>query len=173
MLKKCRICQNEQPIENFRFRSDKTRVDGSKIRICNCNNCEAKRIREWRKRFSERYKSSSKKYLSKIRETRMNFVIWKRAEKRARYNDLEFNILPEDVLIPEFCPILGIKLNNFNARKEDNSPSLDRIDNSKGYIKGNIMVISSKANTIKSNGTSDEHRKIADYIDKYLTNVPN
>ena len=44
------------------------------------------------------------------------------------------------------------------------SPSIDRIDNSKGYVKENICVISMRANMIKSVGNSEEHQKIADYL---------
>ena len=89
----------------------------------------------------------------------------------AAIKQLEFNIELIDIIIPEMCPILGIKLNKSNNTTSPNSPSLDRIDSSKGYIKGNVIVISHRANTIKSNGTAEEHEKIAKFIrDKSISN---
>jgi hypothetical protein len=58
--------------------------------------------------------------------------------------------------VPIICPILGIPIIK-DIKKEQkevpnpNSPSIDRIDNSKGYVKGNVRVISHKANTMKHN----------------------
>ena len=52
--------------------------------------------------------------------------------------------------------VLGIKLDTGDRRKKGNAPSIDRIDNSKGYTKENIMVVSNRANMIKNNATIDE-----------------
>jgi hypothetical protein len=41
------------------------------------------------------------------------------------------------------------------------SPTLDRIDNSKGYIVGNVWVISMRANRLKSDATVDELMMLA------------
>jgi hypothetical protein len=49
--------------------------------------------------------------------------------------------------------------------KNPNSPTLDKIDPSKGYVKGNVNVISQRASRLKSDGTAAEHRAIADYMD--------
>jgi len=89
------------------------------------------------------------------------------AKRRARAKGLEFTITKSDIVIPEFCPILGIKLavNGGGGRVADGSPSLDRIDASRGYVPGNIAVISYKANAIKSFGTVEEHRRIADWME--------
>ena len=59
------------------------------------------------------------------------------------------------------CPVLGIKM---IVSGGDNSPTLDRINNKKGYIKGNVRVISRKANQSKSNLTSQEAYKVYQYI---------
>lgn len=81
------------------------------------------------------------------------------AKQRAKRDNLSFNITYEDITIPEYCPLLGIKLNNHlgegNNLVED-SPSIDKIIPSLGYIKGNVWVISNKANRIKSNATFEE-----------------
>jgi len=92
------------------------------------------------------------------------------AKNRAKRKNLEFDIDVTDILIPRYCPILGIKLDCTWGGVEEtdanrtNKPSLDRIDSGKGYIKGNIQVISYRANLIKGDGNAEEHRLIAKYI---------
>jgi hypothetical protein len=73
---------------------------------------------------------------------------------RARLKDLDFDLTIEDIRPPEVCPILGIPLHRAGCR--DGTPSVDRIDNTKGYTKDNIWVISNKANTMKNNATLQE-----------------
>ena len=85
------------------------------------------------------------------------------ARHRARRKHLNFNIDHEHVrsLVVSHCPILGVPL-KWSCNETSggfavaNSPSLDRIDPSKGYVKGNVWIISNRANTIKSNATHEE-----------------
>lgn len=85
------------------------------------------------------------------------------AKTRAKKRGLEFNLELEDIIIPEHCPVLGLKLEQggFNS---PNSPSLDRVDNSKGYVKGNVRVISHRANSIKRDATLEELQAICEYM---------
>lgn len=70
---------------------------------------------------------------------------------------LEHSICKEDIIIPEKCPYLNITLTNICGKgRHEYNPSLDRIDNTKGYVKGNIRVISDKANRLKTNLTEEE-----------------
>lgn len=69
-----------------------------------------------------------------------------------------------DVKWNTHCPILGMELNYYAESRQENSPSFDRIDNTKGYVPGNVQIISWRANRIKNNGTSDEHFQIAKYL---------
>lgn len=87
------------------------------------------------------------------------------SKARAKRMGLEFNITEEDILIPEICPILKkpMKINDKLSRKEY-SPSLDRFDNNKGYTKGNIRVISHRANSLKSDATIFELEQIVKYM---------
>jgi len=94
------------------------------------------------------------------------------AQDRANKKKLEFSIKHEDVFIPKYCPILGIKIDKFledtsqSHESRTSSPSLDRVDSSKGYIKGNVAVISYRANILKGQGTAQQHRLIASWIRK-------
>lgn len=88
------------------------------------------------------------------------------AKYRAKRDNLEFNITEEDIEIPEVCPILGIPLEmKFGEGKTNSSPSLDRIDNNKGYLKGNVQVVSWRANYLKSNGTLGEFRSLVRWLE--------
>jgi hypothetical protein len=68
----------------------------------------------------------------------------------------------------EMCPYLGIKLtlNSYGKIEKDpiTSASLDRIDSSKGYIKGNIQWISRAINFMKNDMHENELLKIFDLI---------
>ncbi len=88
----------------------------------------------------------------------------KSAKKRAKINGLDFDIDDGDILIPDKCPILSIPLFKGDGKVCDNSPSLARIIPSKGYVKGNIAVISTRANRIKSNATYEEIQMVADWV---------
>lgn len=91
--------------------------------------------------------------------------IWSRAKHRAKALGVPFDIVEDDIVIPEFCPILGIKLLPvFQKGAKKASPSLDRINPDKGYIKGNIKVISFRANSIKSDMTHEQIKALYDYI---------
>ena len=94
--------------------------------------------------------------------------MWYRAKSRANQKNIEFNISIEEVVIPEICPILGIKLQCYSGSPggRHESPSLDRIDNNKGYIKGNIRVISHLANQMKSSSNEENMIQFAKWISK-------
>jgi len=78
------------------------------------------------------------------------------AKSRAKQRNIEFSIAINDIIIPEYCPLLNIKLQKNRERLKSNSYSLDRINNDKGYIPGNIWVISQRANWLKNNASLEE-----------------
>ena len=121
-------------------------------------------IKRYREKHRDRLLEADRtKY--KTDDRRYRYHMLKRAEKRAKEKNLAFNITVDDLLIPELCPILGIKLEVGSGKgPSDASPSLDRIDPEKGYTKGNVMIISMKANKIKSDVLVEDIEKVLDYL---------
>lgn len=103
-------------------------------------------------------------------------TILKAIKSRAKSNGLDFNLTEEDLVIPTHCPILGIPLRygigfgrGARLSEKDRSPSVDRIDNSKGYVRGNIIVVSYRANRIKSDAEVGELTSIARFYEQLAT----
>lgn len=93
------------------------------------------------------------------------------AKTRANARNLAFNIELSDIQIPKICPVFGIPIFVSLAigrvqRNRPNSPSLDRIKPELGYVKGNVRVISWRANDLKSNGSLEEMRLIVADLEK-------
>lgn len=79
------------------------------------------------------------------------------ARRTAKVKGLEFNITEDDLVIPENCPYFGYKLTNIQGQgRIKTNMSIDRIDSTKGYIKGNIQIISHLANVMKQDCSQDE-----------------
>lgn len=117
-----------------------------------------KRAKDWLSNNPERHRETADKW----REANFETQLYSRAKASAKPRQLEFNIEISDVVIPEFCPYLGIKLTrHVNGGRQESNASLDRIDNTKGYIKGNVQVISSKANFMKRNASIEELKTFA------------
>lgn len=122
---------------------------------------DGRNLEKKRKWFKEHYRENKSQILAYNRERRManskEKNMLQNAKQRAKKNNFEFNLELSDIIIPQFCPLLGIELSRTNTGNVlPNSPTLDRINNSKGYIKGNIWVISYQANTMKSNANRDQ-----------------
>lgn len=81
----------------------------------------------------------------------------RRSRENARQRNIEHSITLEDIKIPQYCPYLNIALTfEWNKTKSLTDASVDRIDSSKGYIPGNVQIISLKANIMKNNATEKE-----------------
>ena len=84
---------------------------------------------------------------------------------RAKNRGLEFSITEKDINpLPTHCLILGIELNYYGSKLNRATASIDRIDNSKGYISGNVHVISALANRIKGEATIAEIENMLRYM---------
>jgi hypothetical protein len=87
------------------------------------------------------------------------------ARSRAKEKGLECTIKATDIIVPDLCPIMGIKLGRARGAFDRASPSLDRIDSSKGYVPGNVRVISWIANKLKNDMTLDQVRNLVLYME--------
>lgn len=135
-----------------------------------CRECKRidgnKKRNENREKFNEACRRSKKKHYTteKRRQEYQNNVIYELyygAKKRAKMKNIPFTIEEKDVTIPEVCPVLGIPISFDSSNMR---PSLDRITNELGYVKGNVAVISKRANRIKSDASIDEVEKILSYM---------
>ncbi len=94
---------------------------------------------------------------------KLNHIANQAIEKLKKYEDLIKNAA-------DICPALGVKMEiaKLYANDSNYSPSFDRIDPKKGYTKNNIVIVSNRANRIKSDATVNEIRKVADFYEKLL-----
>lgn len=132
-----------------------------------CRKLQGEKIRNKdREKYNEYCRQKKKEHYSKEkrRDSYLKNIqkeMFYAAKNRAKNKNISFTIEIEDVIIPKSCPVLGIPLDN---RDRLHAPSLDRIINDLGYIKGNVQVISAKANRLKNNGTIEEFKKILKYM---------
>lgn len=129
--------------------------------------------REWAQRnpekgkaYYEAHKEERRAYNRHWREKNAAKVMLERARRRANRDGVEFDLDTAFVaaITPLFCPVFGVPLTLAEGAAGPNSPSLDRKDPSKGYVQGNVQVISNKANMMKQNATEDELKQFAKWI---------
>lgn len=124
--------------------------------------------KEWREKnkdylleYNRKYHQDNKEYYKEYRlKNREKFMV-RDAKRRAKLQGVPFDIVEEDITIPEYCPILGIKLEN--CGNQGSAPSLDKLIPSLGYVKGNVSVISYRANMLKNNMTLEEITRMAEW----------
>lgn len=96
-------------------------------------------------------------------------LLWSNLKASAQKRNIPFSLSLADmdeIGIPILCPILGIPLYFHKNKVEDNSISVDRIDSTKGYCLDNIIVISYRANKLKSDASLEEMRKIVNFYEQ-------
>jgi hypothetical protein len=104
---------------------------------------------------------------AKYRKNNHQKEMIRQAKTRATKRGVPFELQPSDIVIPDKCPVLDIPLVRGTGRYSDNSPSLDCIEPSLGYVPGNVSVVSWRVNRIKSNGLLNELIDICLYIAKH------
>ena len=102
-------------------------------------------------------------------DPRKNLLKW--AKNRAKKKGIAFNLDLEDIEIPDRCPVLGLPLALAHDRPNGCSPSLDRIDPAKGYTKGNVQVVSYRANRLKADASLLELCAVASYYSHFLAST--
>jgi hypothetical protein len=120
------------------------------------------RSKKWYRDNLEKAKAIAKKHGQD--PTKLERRIFLRTRLRAKKNGTPFNLDITDIIIPKVCPILGIELiPNIGRGHTDNSPSLDRVINDLGYIKGNVQIISYKANAMKRNASMEDLIRLGEW----------
>lgn len=172
----CPVCGKELPTNNFRpYSKSKTG------RYWMCDSCyeyhkslnisgDKNYFRKLRLRLCPEYREEVNAQKKKSRLNNFESAILQQCRRRARDKGIEFNLELEDIHIPEVCPLLEIPLVKGAKGNYQCTPSIDRIDNSKGYVKGNVWIISMKANSMKNCASSDELITFAKNILRYSPN---
>jgi len=170
-MKHCPSCKKIKEINEFH--KNKTRYDGLQT---HCKNCLSERRKKYnienkdlvlskRKIYRQNRKDKDSLLNHNLRRRNPAKYLLKYAMRRSKESGLEFSLSLKDIQIPDRCPILNIPLFVSKGRPSDNSPSIDRIDNTRGYIPGNIIVCSWKANSVKND---TDIILLEEYLDKYL-----
>ena len=142
------------------------------IKIQCCEECynspnlseKLKKMKEGHEKSKQRRYQRSIIYKREYRKKHWDHALYRSAFGRAKKLNLPLEITRKDIIVPKYCPVLGIELKQAKGRMNDASPTLDQIKPGLGYIKGNVCVMSNRANRIKSDGTAEEHEKIAEFI---------
>lgn len=162
----CPVCKRQ--LSYYKFLPSKKGETG---RMWCCKECYDNKPNISDNNFRKSYDNDFKELIYKQkRESRIrNFThaMYIAARNRAKRKGIEFNIDEADITIPEICPLLEIPIEYGTKSNYDRSPSLDRIDNTKGYIKGNVWVISQKANAMKNSATFEELKIFSTNILRY------
>ena len=165
--RQCLNCgkQFEVGVHNQRFGIRKKEFCDDCNRILNNN--QKRRIKanlypEYKEKLLEQKREEVRKHKAKY--------ILNRVKRKSLKYGYEFNLDLEDIVIPDICPILEVPLEMGTKANYEYSPSIDRIDNSKGYVKGNIQIISKKANSMKNCATYEELQKFCKNVLRYSLN---
>lgn len=119
----------------------------------------------------EKLKEASKKRLRELRSptgTKRSIeqllkATLRTAKVRAESYGVPFDITLEDLKYEDYCPVFGTKF-EWGSQITNQTPSLDRVIPEKGYVKGNVRVISMRANRLKNNATVEELEKVVEYM---------
>lgn len=157
----CSICKQSLTIDNYTSYES----GGNWYLRPHCKQCARDMHRAWRKKklaedptyFAKKQRESKCKTYNGNNEIANRKYLLHLARKRAKKGGFEFSLTEDDITLPTTCRYLGIKLDYSRGNGlSDDKATIDRIDSTKGYIAGNIQIISYKANTMKSNATPEE-----------------
>lgn len=136
-MKVCSLCDQRLPITDFPLHKLSR---GGRLRRCRgCQNTAVRKSQE---------KSKSDPRFRMLMSSRSN----------ALSKGLEHTISVEDIPLPEVCRYLGIRIDYRRCSERGrlrsfDAPSIDRIDPTRGYVPGNIQVISDLSNRMKQDAT--------------------
>lgn len=111
-------------------------------------------------KYYRRHKERNQLRTQKWNDNNPEKYLFKAARDRAKRKNLDFDLKLSDIVIPDVCPILNVKFEKYT----DYAASVDRINPAKGYVSGNVQIISKRANLMKSNSTIEELRRFAEWV---------
>lgn len=152
-LRECPRCHETKPASEF------TKENARKI----CKRCYNKTKRQYYRGVKVVRQIRRKELLAYNPE----YALWRNAKQRARVKNVPFAITLADIVIPSLCPVLGIPIFRGLEVSSDNSPSLDRIIPEIGYVPGNVLVMSFKANRIKAHASIEELKLVLEFLQKW------
>ena len=160
--------QKEKDKERKRLHAQKHKEQTKQYRVKNKEKLATNHHQYYlnnRTHFLEKFKKYKEEFLQGNKKPTVH-ILWIRAKGRAKKHKLPFNLIEENIIIPEFCPIFKtIKLIPGSGQGPNyNAPSLDRIDPTLGYVEGNCWIISILANTMKNNATLEQLHEFSDSI---------
>ena len=121
---------------------------------------------EYQKIYIRQHYPNNKDYYKQKAKLRkdslsLNQKLFEQIRQRCKKSNILFTLNPEDIVIPECCPVFKTKFDQKDTYKR---ASVDRIDPDKGYTKENIRVISYRANWLKSNATLKEIESLYNFM---------
>lgn len=168
-MKTCAKCKTEK--ENEDFHKNKKAKDGlaSYCKSCTLESSRARDKDKLNARRRER-RATDPEYRERISSIKKD-IYWSKPQTHLLYQarqalkrrGIECNLVMEDIIIPDRCPIFNVPFDNGRY-----SPSLDRKDNSLGYTKENVWVISRLANTMKNDASLEELKLFCENIIKKI-----
>lgn len=125
-----------------------------------CVRCNYERTRKYIKTHPTMQAKAQKRWYNSTPEHRL----YTHAKHRKRSKELGFTLKENDITIPQKCPVFNIQIEPMKEKRSDSSPSIDRIDSTKGYHPDNVEIISWRANDIKGYGSLLEHLQVVSYM---------
>ena len=125
------------------------------------------RSKEWKANNLDQYNKLRRKSAPKWRKKNREKMMLYQARRRAKVRNIDCTITLENIIIPSHCPVLKTPL-SFEGRR-DTTPVLDLIDVSKGYILGNVQVISNRVNRCKSDLTIAEIKLVSNAFRRWAS----
>ena len=116
-----------------------------------------------RKRYAdnpEKMRERARKWYAANTEKQLLYAI----KHRSREGGIDFNLTVEDLVAGESCPSCG---SAFSDESKNTKPSVDKVIPSRGYVKGNVVVICGACNRRKQDATPEQLEQIVAYIRRH------
>lgn len=161
----CTQCLKKLPAKMFTWRAESSRLTSRCLPCRRKNYHEDPTVARQRSRdYYNKNKAEISAATRKDRKANPALYLWRECKCDAKAAGVRFNLRAEDVIVPKRCPVFGVLLKVNSGRVGTNSPTVDRLVPARGYVKGNVAVISHRANTIKNDASLKELLAVVAYV---------